>query len=136
MTSQTALKTNALSFDSIKIAHDLPEIQLTTWTFHIKQLTNIFPIIYKKEANKTMVALLIKSGELFVGTTDWTVPKKQGISPRKTAFNIAYGKACQKLTAFMRHGRAFGTYPYAGQMIEMNAPANEISVQIRKLVLD
>lgn len=87
----------ALEFMSLKIANRLPETEVASWTFH--------PTVNGRR--KAMVALLIRTGELFVGTADWpfAASLRQGQSPKKQAFNIAYGKASQRLTQFMRGTR-------------------------------
>ena len=86
-----------LHFESIKIAHNLPEINLTTWTFHE-------PIGTDSQKRKTYVAILTEDGDFAVGTRNWLSKLKPGQSPKKDAFNRAYGRACQKLTAALRAG--------------------------------
>ena len=119
---------NKLKFESYKVAHNLPEVPLTTWTFH--------PTI--DGVRKSMVAVLIPTGQLFVGTADWlpSVDRygykvhRHGWSPRKHAFNRAYGKATQKLSKFLRGQSDVGAIEDV-----LKKDAKEVSALVKQYVL-
>lgn len=82
-----------MEFEKYKIAHDLPEIELVTWTFHDKPTPGV------KTIRMTSVSILIPTGEVFTGISGCS---ESDTFNKKEGFNRAYGKATQKLAHFMR----------------------------------
>lgn len=81
-----------LKFDSYKVAHDLPPLEMVTWTFHDKP-TN------PPTVRTTAVCILSPNGAVFTGVSGCS---ELDVFSKKDGFQRAFGRARQRYVQYVR----------------------------------